>query len=185
MHPTYFPTAVPCYGASLPSTGSSPVTSSPASTVLSRRSDSLPFLSPRFVSFAQRYHGNTRLFSSLPSPPRVKRRTWSWSPGISGRDSLRGNARASQVPGEPDGPSAHVLRPRSDGLLLTKTQPPRGPRQKENEDSDVCPLSRLHSMAFGLAVYASQRRLPGHHARLASGCRLHFAGRVFLPAGFR
>ena len=31
-------------------------------------------------------------------------------------------------------------------------------------------LSELNSMAFGLAVYASQDGLPHHHARLASGC---------------
>ena len=43
--------------------------SSPASSVLSRRYDFLPPLSPHFVAFAWRYHGNTRV--SLPRPPSV------------------------------------------------------------------------------------------------------------------
>jgi hypothetical protein len=38
-------------------------------------------------------------------------------------------------------------------------------------------------MAFGLAVYASQCRLPEHHARLASDCRLRFVGWDW-PTGF-
>lgn len=38
-------------------------------------------------------------------------------------------------------------------------------------------------MAFGLAVYASQCRLLGHHARLASGCWLGFAAWI-LTTGF-
>ena len=47
------------------------------------------------------------------------------------------------------------------------------------------PLSRLNSMASGLAVYASQCRLPKHHARLASGCRLRSAGQALARIGFR
>lgn len=38
-------------------------------------------------------------------------------------------------------------------------------------------------MAFGLTVYASQCRLPEHHARLVSGCGLGFAG-WDQPTGF-
>ncbi len=45
-------------------------------------------------------------------------------------------------------------------------------------------LSTLNSMAFGLAVYASQCGLPTPHARLTSGCLASFAGRAWLPAGF-
>lgn len=54
MHPTYFPTAVPCYGASLPSTGSSPVASSPASngTIKTLRLPAVPFASLRFLRSA-------------------------------------------------------------------------------------------------------------------------------------
>ena len=42
-------------------------------------------------------------------------------------------------------------------------------------------LSRLNSMASRLAVYASQCRLPIHHARLAPGCRSSSTGRDFHP----
>ena len=41
-------------------------------------------------------------------------------------------------------------------------------------------LSTLNSMAFGLAVYASQCGLLQRHARLATGCWLDFAGQVYL-----
>jgi len=48
--------------------------SSPTSSVLSRRSGFLPFVPRRFVAFARRYHGSTRLFSFLPTPSRAQRR---------------------------------------------------------------------------------------------------------------
>lgn len=38
-------------------------------------------------------------------------------------------------------------------------------------------------MAFKLAVYASQPRLPSHHARLAFGCRSDLADRDLNPLG--
>ncbi len=44
-------------------------------------------------------------------------------------------------------------------------------------------LSTLNSMAFGLAVYASQCGLPQHHARLASSCWSGSTGRAFHPQG--
>jgi hypothetical protein len=50
--------------------------SSPTSSVLSRRSDFLSLLPRHFVAFARRYHGSTRLFSSLPMPSRAQHRTW-------------------------------------------------------------------------------------------------------------
>ena len=42
-------------------------------------------------------------------------------------------------------------------------------------------LSTLNSMAFGLAVYASQDGLPRHHARLASGRWSGSTGRASHP----
>ena len=42
-------------------------------------------------------------------------------------------------------------------------------------------LSTLNSMAFGLAVYASQCGLLQHHARLASSCWSGSTGRAFHP----
>ena len=44
-------------------------------------------------------------------------------------------------------------------------------------------LSTLNSMAFGLAVYASQCGLPTPHARLASGRWSGATGRAFHPQG--
>ncbi len=44
-------------------------------------------------------------------------------------------------------------------------------------------LSTLNSMAFGLAVYASQCGLLQHHARLASSCWSGSTGRAFHPQG--
>ena len=44
-------------------------------------------------------------------------------------------------------------------------------------------LSTLNSMAFGLAVYASQHGLPRHHARLASGRWSDATGRASHPQG--
>ena len=45
-------------------------------------------------------------------------------------------------------------------------------------------ISRLNHTARLLAVYASQCRLPIHHARLASGCWLGLAGWDWLPTRF-
>ena len=44
-------------------------------------------------------------------------------------------------------------------------------------------LSTLNSMAFGLAVYASQCGLLQHHARLASSCWSGSTGRASHPQG--
>jgi len=44
-------------------------------------------------------------------------------------------------------------------------------------------LSKLNSMAFGLAVYASPGSLPHHDARLASGRWSDATGRAFHPQG--
>ena len=46
-------------------------------------------------------------------------------------------------------------------------------------------ISGLNRTALDLAVYASQGRLPPHHARLASGCWPGSTGRDWLPAGFQ
>src|SRR5512135_1876987 len=42
-------------------------------------------------------------------------------------------------------------------------------------------ISGLNHTAHSLAVYASQCRLPRHHARLASGCWPSSAGRGLVP----
>ncbi len=118
MCSTCFPRLSLPADASLSSTGSSKA-SSPASTVLSRRYDFLPPVSPCFVAFAWRYHGSIQLLSYLPPPPNAKRRAWGWSPGIPIRVFFRGDDRISQVLGEPNYPFAHVLRLRQDCLHQT------------------------------------------------------------------
>ena len=46
-------------------------------------------------------------------------------------------------------------------------------------------LSRLNNMAFALAVYASQCRLPDAHARLAPGCSVKLGRQDFHPQRFQ
>jgi len=91
--------------------------SSPASSVVSRHCDFLPSLSPHFVSFVWRYHGSTH--SSLPPPLRAT----ASGLGLVARYPLpgcfHGDDRSSQVPGEPQFPFAHVLRPRPADTSLT------------------------------------------------------------------
>ena len=139
--------------ASLSSTGSSEA-SSPASTVLSRHYDFLPPVLPRFVAFAWQYLGCTRRIRSLAAsaPPR---------PGVGNpvspagkspreRQELPSSWRTSKLsvcPCSVDSGGTACARPlqrRSMALgISTAKAPTKG-------------LSKLNSMAFGLAVYASQ-----------------------------
>ncbi len=157
---------------------------SPASQILSGHYDFLPPVPPHFVAFAWRYHGSIRLFSFLPPSPNATRRAWGCSTGIPIRCFFHGDDRISQVPGEPQYPFAHVLRLRPDGMPLTKTARPHGPRERQDEGSSNNRLSKLSSMAFGLAVYASRCKLPGTAQDSFPG-----AGQALLgglpPAGFR
>ncbi len=52
-----------------------------------------------------------------------------------------------------------------------------------NAKAPTISLSKLNSMAFGLAVYASRCGLPQPHARLASGRWSGVTGRAFHPLG--
>lgn len=67
---------------------------------------------------------------------RLRRRAWGWSPGIPFRVLFRGDGRSSQVPGEPQFPFAHVLRPRPADASLTVAGRPHGPREGNDEDAD-------------------------------------------------
>jgi hypothetical protein len=154
---------------------------SPASTVLSRRYDFLPPIPPRFVAFARQYLGVHSFFSLLGG--RVRRRgpeliTRYLQPGV-----CRGNGRISQVPGEPqsfvctcsrDAGRTAVTRPLRCSSVAPVMPTARAPAKG---------LSALNSTASELAVYASQRRLPGRHARLASGRWSGATGRAFHPQG--
>jgi hypothetical protein len=168
--------------ASRLSTGSS-WASSPASSVLSRRYDSLPFVPPHFVPFAWRYL-RVHSFFSLPGG-RVHRRglellTRYLRPGF-----RRGNDRISQVPGEPQ------LSVRSCSVDAGRTAATRTLRCRSvapgirTAKAPTKGLSALNSMALGLAVYASQCGSPAATQDSLLGCWPGSAGRDWLPAGFR
>src|SRR5208337_5299657 len=81
----------------------------PRLNVTMGRSDSLPPISPHFVSFAWRY----RRFVPCSSPPARDGScgsTWSWSAGTP-TGSHDGNDRVSQVPERPSCPCALFLDP--------------------------------------------------------------------------
>ena len=174
----WFPRSGLPVDASLSSTGSSRA-SSPASTVLSKRYDSLPPIPPRFVAFAWRYLGVTRWFRSSADECTVE--AWSWSPGSSSRDlteettgppKFLGNLNCPFAMFQTDAGRTACTRPiqcSSVALGISKAKAPtKG-------------LSTLNSMAFGLAIYASQCGLPQPHARLASGRWSGATGRAFHP----
>ena len=94
-----------------------------------------------------------------------------------------GNDRASHVPGEPSCAYALLFDPGgtdAPGHRDAPTRPPCEPRRRLPRA--IC-LSGLNHTASALAVYASQPRLPGHHARLASGCRPALPGGIRYPQG--
>src|SRR5262245_30931783 len=166
--------------ASLPSTGSSGA-SSPASAVLSRRYDSLPPIPPHFVAFVGRDLARPlvrfapRRTSAPPgpgvvlpgSPAGISRRRRQDLPGSWGTPIVRS-------PWSVDAGRTAVTRPlRCRGAapgIRTAKAPTNG-------------LSALHSMAFGLAVHASQCGLPTPHAGLASSRWSDSTGRAFHPQG--
>ena len=143
--------------ASLPSPGSSGA-SSPASTVLSKRYDFLPPIPPHFVAFAWRYL-SVHSFFSLPGG-RVRRRGLELVTRYLRPGCRRGDDRISQVPGEPrlSVCTCSVDAGRTAGTRPV-TVPQRGPWYRTAK-APAKGLSTLNSMAFGLAVYASQCGLP-------------------------
>jgi hypothetical protein len=95
----------------------------------------------------------------------------------------RGNDRISQVPGEPQ---LSVCTCSVDSGRTARTRPIRCSNVALGISKAKAPtkgLSKLNSMAFELAVYASQDGLPRHHARLASGRWSGATGRAFHPQG--
>jgi hypothetical protein len=156
---------------------------SPGSTVLSRHCDFLPHFPPHFVSFAWRYHGCAGPVSSLPPPPSAKRRAWGWSPGIPVREFFRGDDRISQVPGEPQFPFAHGLRPRPAETSLTyrgtlawpPVQAQRRRRRQQNFRGSIAWLSGW------LPTYYDVGYPSPHKARFQVLVRLSWTG--FHPQG--
>src|SRR3954468_2049881 len=173
-----FPRPSPPVDASLSSTGSSGA-SSPASSVLSKRYDFLPPIPPHFVTFAWRYLSLHSLCSLLggrvphQGPELVTR---CLQPGslLRKRQDLASSWGISIV-------HSHMFsRRRQDGC----TRPLRCSHVAPGMRKAKAPtrgLSTLNSMAFGLAVYASQCGLPTPHARLASGRWSGTTGRAFHP----
>ena len=181
MCSAWFPRSILPADASLPSPGSSGA-SSPDSTVLSKRYDFLPPFPPCFVAFAWRYHGSTRL-GFAPAAGECA----AVGPGVghpvSPAGNFRGDDRISQVPGEPRF-SVCTCSPTPAGLLAPDHYGAAAwPLDRHGAKAPTKGLSRLNSMAFGLAVYASQGRLLRPHARLASGCWSGSPGRAFHPQG--
>jgi hypothetical protein len=126
MCSTCFPRSALPVDASLPSAGSSGV-SSPVSTVLPKRYDFLPPVPPHFVAFVRRYL-SVHSFFSLPDG-RVRRRglelvTRYLRPGL-----RRGNDRTSQVPGEP-----------RLSVCPCSTPTPAGPRTPDHYSAATWPL---------------------------------------------
>jgi len=153
---------------------------SPASTVLPEHSDSLSPVSPRFVSFAWRYHrapiirvSAARIDASCPSQgslgpatPMAAHSVETTGPLTFPGDPLV-HTPCSQTPAGPNSPG----QSRRDGAApaVSKTKAP------------TLSISGLYHTASAPAVYASPRRLPGHDARLASACWPRFDGRVSHP----
>jgi len=153
-----FPRLSLAIDASLSSTGSSEA-SSPASTVLSRHYDFLPPIPPHFVSFAWWYLGCTRCIRSSAdgyhrrglelinpvTPTGILPRRRQDLP--SSRRTQMSVCTCSSTPAgllTPD-----LIRSSSVAHAMTKAKAP----------CDLS-ISELNSMAFGLAVYASQSGLP-------------------------
>ena len=93
-----------------------------------------------------------------------------------------GNGRASHVPGRPSCVFALLSDPgrtSASGHQRCSGTAPAGSKTR----APAKRISRLNHTASTLAVYASQRRLPDHRARLASGCWPGFAGWDWLPTG--
>jgi hypothetical protein len=153
--------------------------SSPASPVLPRRYDFLPSVSPCFVTFAWRYLSSHSFFSLpggrvLHQGPELLTRCLQPGSLLRKRQDLASSWGISIV-------HSHMFsRRRRDGC----TRPLRCSRMAPGMRKAKAPtkgLSTLNSMAFGLAVYASQCGLPTPHARLASGRWSGATGRAFHP----
>src|SRR5262249_1994812 len=133
-------------------------TRSPVSSVLSRRYDFLSPLPPRFVAFAWRYLGCTRSVRS--GADECAAQAWSWSPGSSNRDVPR---KRQDLPSSWGTPLVRLRMFHTDAGRTASTRPLRCRGMALGHRTAKAPakgLSTLNSMAFGLAVYASQCKLP-------------------------
>jgi len=146
---------------------------SPASQVLSERSDFPPSVPPRSLSFAGRYHA--LLFVArqrgvaVSSSSSELRRCLNPLPSAHSRGDMR------DLPGSPATPvrTCPALRPRRTGCAkATNDASDVAFRSVDNVGSAFGHLSRLNHTACSFAAYASRLGLlRSHHARLASHWR--------------
>ena len=108
----------------------------------------------------------------------TRRRAWGCSLGTPIREFFHGNDRISQVPGEPQFPSAHGLRPRPADASLTVcgtlAWPPMSERRRRRQ---LCPFrGSIAWLSGSLSTYHGWVTLP--RARLASRCWSGSPGRA-------
>ena len=150
-----------------------------------RRCDSLPPISPHFVSFAWRYHRCVR----GSSPPAPDAEPWINLELVGGISSRLARWKRQGLPSSRRNPCDHSPYSSDPGVTrqaewTMSKLPGAAPASDHDEGSPRVVISGLNRTAFDLAVYASQGWSPTHHARLASGCWSGSTGRDWLPAGF-
>ena len=139
-------------------------------------------ISPHFVSFAWRYL-NVHSLCSLPGGRVHRQRPGVGNPVSPAGISPRRQTGSPKFLGNLNCPFAMF---QSDAGRTACTRPLRCSSVALGHRRAKAPtkgLSTLNSMAFGLAVYASQCGLLQHHARLASSCWSGSTGRAFHPQG--
>src|SRR5271157_2348410 len=147
--------------------------------------DSLPPISPHFVSFAWRYHRCVR----GSSPPAPDAEPWINLELVGGISSRLARWKRQGLPSSRRNPCDHSPYPSDPGVTrqaewTMSELPGAAPATDNDEGSPRVLISGLNRTAFDLAVYASQGWSPTHHARLASGYWSGSTGRDWLPAGF-
>src|SRR5271157_1348883 len=147
--------------------------------------DSLPPISPRFVSFAGRYHRCVR----CSSPPAPDAEPWINRELVGGISSRLARWKRQGLPSSRRNPCDHSPYSSNPGVTrqaewTMSKLPGAAPATDNDEGSPRVVISGLNRTAFDLAVYASQGWSPTRHARLASGCWSGSTGRDWLPAGF-